>query len=387
MKYTIELEHLPEAISLENLDKGEAATVAISAFMTEGQGEIFYEILKNTEQSYLGNALASGISTSQISQFLIITRNNLASVYINEPRIIVETIAQRTVQAGERITLHDVMGVRRLTFDNLTIPDDAGIAFFFSVGWRRGFFFDFRPNSGDKLENIYQTLGRHYESLMYAGLHGIEVELWNTLFDLGWFPFLSLIGERQNKLEYLIARIREGKPTESAETQLIESFGENEIENIRQRLEQNPLLNPHISFFNNGIERYLQQDYISCINNIWPRLEGILRHSYGIASRESQHSLLKNMETTLKASSQAYPGIFFPRQFKDYLESYYFRGFNLFAEDVPLSRHTVGHGVSKAEDYDRKRALLGILIADQLGRYVNLSNPSHKETNENSKSP
>ena len=75
------------------------------------------------------------------------------------------------------------------------------------------------------------------------------------------------------------------------------------------------------------------------------------------------------MVDTLVAHREEY-SLLLPSRFKQYLREFYFRSFNVVKGDLPLSRHTVGHGLSRAEDYDLANATIGFLIFDQLFYYL-----------------
>jgi DNA-binding NtrC family response regulator len=47
--------------------------------------------------------------------------------------------------ADEAVCLDDIADMRRLALQNLVIPKCAGVIFLFSVGWRKGYFYDLRP--------------------------------------------------------------------------------------------------------------------------------------------------------------------------------------------------------------------------------------------------
>ncbi len=62
--------------------------------------------------------------------------------------------------------------------------------------------------------------------------------------------------------------------------------------------------------------------------------------------------------------------LFFPRAFFEYLKESVFPNFDLEQGDISLSRHTSSHGIAKAEDYTKVRALQMILILDQIYFYI-----------------
>ena len=61
--------------------------------------------------------------------------------------------------------------------------------------------------------------------------------------------------------------------------------------------------------------------------------------------------------------------LLFPVPFLQYLKDVVFPGFSVEMGEVGLSRHTSSHGVAKAEQYTKTRALQLILILDQIHLY------------------
>jgi hypothetical protein len=300
----------------------------------------------------------------------LLEKPNKAIVYTNELEILLDFISKRDVKIGDGVAKDDIAGVIGLRFNNVSVPNDNGIIFYFSVGWRRGLFFDFRPNSSDeKLENLSRLLGIFYETLLFPEIYALNKDVLDKLYDTGWFPFISL---PVDMLEPLILRIAEGRSTARTESNLIEHYNTSELTKLTEKFRKQTFLEHHILVLEKGIENYLQGDYISSINNIWPRIEGILRFAYtGNKKRPYQDDLLENLRD-LVANRSVSPSVFFPDRFRDYLLRYYFKNFDVPKGILDVSRHSIGHGVSDTTTYDRKRALLGILMIDQLTYYLRL---------------
>jgi hypothetical protein len=51
----------------------------------------------------------------------------------------------------------------------------------------------------------------------------------------------------------------------------------------------------------------------------------------------------------------------------------YFKGFDLTSGSVPLSRHTVGHGVSQGDDYTFMRSTLLFMVIDEVFSFLPVS--------------
>ncbi len=59
-----------------------------------------------------------------------------------------------------------------------------------------------------------------------------------------------------------------------------------------------------------------------------------------------------------------------PSAFLNYLKDIVFADFNLETGQLDLSRHSSSHGVAKAEDYTKAKALQTILVLDQIYFYI-----------------
>jgi len=240
------------------------------------------------------------------------------------------------------------------------------VLFYFSVGWRRGLYFDFMPMQGEQLGNLERVFGEMYERLHFAELYSVPSNAWPQIFATGWFPFVHLVGGPFEELLGFLER----DIVPAWEEKILARFDAAALHGMSREWSTVESLKEHLPFLEAGIERYLADDYLSSISNIWPRIEGILRFVYsGPASRPGQARLLENSETLEK--KVLLPHTFLPALFADYLLKFYYRDFTLVGQEgTDLTRHSLAHGVAAAKDYDRKKALVGMLIVHQLYYYL-----------------
>lgn len=383
MPYTIKLKNPLAGISSGTYESGENGSFIVEQFLTDSDGEAFYRAIGEMERIFLQPFIESRHDVSQISQCLILFDGNEATIYINELKQYAEMIATRAIKKGEPVTFEDCVGVSSLSFPDISIPIDKSIIFFFSVGWKRGMYFDFRPNHPDEptqLVDIEYKLGMYCERLMYSHIFKYGDEVWGKAYNLGWFPFISLLGDGQKLLIFLLNRISENKSTENAEKRLIDFYDETRLNTILKRILEHPLIERHHKFIKVGITDYLQggeENYIRAGSALFPRIEGILRDIYNPLKEPKQNEMSENLEDIVTNKTRA-PKVFFPTHFTRYLKTFYFKYFSRKNSEFPLSRNTHGHGESQVEDYDQKSVLLLILMFDQLGRYLQLI---RKDTN------
>jgi hypothetical protein len=206
---------------------------------------------------------------------------------------------------------------------------------------------------------------------LYSHIYSIDDKIWAKAFDYGWFPFISLLGDAEPQLKYLLQRIVENKPINGAENDLVEFFTAARLKEILLRIQDNPDMNPHLQTIERSIERYLAQDYISATNNVWPRVEGVLRYIYKATNSNKPKigELLTEVEDFVLNKTES-PTIFLPEKFSTYLRVFFFEDFDLASGKLSISRHSISHGVADESVYDRKVALLGLLMIDQLSFYL-----------------
>jgi hypothetical protein len=287
---------------------------------------------------------------------------------MNEPSLLLKMVGRRTVKAGENIYQKDVGGISAVKFVDLEVAPTSAIIFYFSIGWRHGLFFDLTPLHGGSLGDIERVLGEYYDRLWFSDLYKISDELWPSIFETGWFPFMKLIGGSFENLPDFLQR----GILPAWEEGILNEFKEDHIRAWVDSWGNVELLREHSLFARTAVERYAAGDFVSTISILWPRIEGMLRHLYlGSEKRPGQKKLLANVREIMEKKKVA-PVSYLPGLFEQYLLSFYFRDFNLKEDRVELGRHALAHGVTKAEDYDQRRALQGFFILDQLVCYAKM---------------
>ncbi len=347
--------------------------VCTRGFFTPDDGYRFYSKLESLQSLALRPYFEAGGLPATITHFLVVMQGEMGQVFVNEPPILVNMVGRRAITAGEKIYKSDVGGIGAVRFVDLEISPNSGIIFYFTIGWRRGLFFDLRPLEGEPLGDIDRILGEHYDRLWFSDLYSIPNELWSKIFDTGWFPFIHLIGGTFESLPHFLER----GIVPAWENGVLEQIKENHLREWIDAWRDIEELREHIPFVERAVERYAAGDFVSTISILWPRIEGMLRHLYlGPEEKPGQKKLLANVREIMEKKAEA-PNSYLPGLFEQYLLRYYFRDFSVKENRVDLARHSLAHGVTKAGDYDKKRALQGFLILDQLACYARLGWTTH----------
>jgi hypothetical protein len=368
MKYELKNVELLAGINLPSAKAGETAEVQNRGFFTPQNFDKYYNLLDIASCYYL-NPYLKNHSVASIENFLIFidAKTKTANIYINED-IIAECVCKRGVNKGQALTKNDIAGFTSIKIKDINFNETNGVIFYFSQGWKNGVYFDLSPitDSNIKLDNLEYELGQAYQLLLFAEYEKFNKINKDSFYETGWFPFIALQGAFT---ENLIDEFLQDNSVENSENKILDEFSKKEtLNNLIINYKENEYLRPHLAFIEKGIERFLDDDWMSCINNIWPRIEGILRYLYNRHGRFSQGSGLEGLKDIL-LNENLVPEIYFPAIFKEYMLNFYFKNFDFEKQELDLSRHTIGHGVSIEETYDKKNCILAFLIINQLYYY------------------
>lgn len=373
MPFDFVLDELPAGYSISFTKKGEKATVVTREFTSSEDGDLFISRLDGFP-SHLVNLASKTIpnlhiSVSKIDHLLaVINKNKTTRVYINEiPLASKVSLKRAEVNAGEVIYHDDVAEIIRIKLGELEIPEDAGILFLFSVGWRKGLFFDFNPlvkeglsSRGYDLEII---LGQYHSYLTFQDLFKISEKAWENIISQKWFPFISL---KKATIEKMIFYASEELNLNTL-TEIISQDLISILPLATKRWESNALFSEHFPFFKLAVERFLEKDYVSSASILFPKIEGLLRTKHAIVNpseKASQTNLVSSLVNSLPDEHKGY-NYLLPLKFQQYLSEVFFCKFDV-NSSIEFSRNSVSHGVAPFREFNLKSATIALLIVDQL---------------------
>ena len=374
MKFDIKFDKPFAGFSMASAKPGEYLWICQKEFVSSENGDLLISRLDNYVTALL-------IKISEVHKIMIIPSsidNMLAilmgdgstTVYINVPiRVLMRS--KKSVKAGQAIYRKDIADIKELVFNDIEIPDDVGVMALFSVGWRKGLFYDLvpLPTGTEKRDyNLNQLLGGYFAYLTFQERFKITDSEWNSLFQNGWFPFITLNTELINSI---ISHNREGWNVDD----LLAGIQKDVLKRLPDRLKAWAIIKafePHMDFISKAAEHYQKDDAISCISVLYPRIEGIMREYQSIQGqpeKESQKDLAGTVLPVNETSEKHRYTPLLPVMFHQYLSDVYFASFDPSKKENTLSRNTIGHGVATKENFDAKGATLGFLILDQLSYY------------------
>ena len=193
----------------------------------------------------------------------------------------------------------------------------------------------------------------------------------NKLLDTGWFPFVQILGKDFDRLR----EASENKDFTNIEESIINSFNEERVKSFSQYWWRNSIFLDKKNILNAGLNAYLaktSEQTINCIKNLSSEIEGIIRLDFHLSHgrkptmRELKEYILSCGKNKFSdGDSLGFPGLFFR-----YLNDVIFKDFDVEKDEIPLSRHSVSHGIAEVGDYSRERALQLILTLDQIYFYI-----------------
>lgn len=356
----------------KRVEEGGKINVIQRAFLTDSDINQFYIILGQISNIFLSNYIKENrFSESHIGNCLIIIDDkNEADVFINVPTVM-QIVAKRRIDSGSLVTKEDIADIRKIEFPGLSIESYCGIFYIFSVGWRRGLYFDLSSLGKSKIKRDFKTLETLFASfhayITFPEVLKLTENIKNELMDLGWFPFIRILGKR---FEELCENKKNNFPMNEISLKIIESFDSMSIRKMCDFWMSKDEFKKHEKIIRKGIEEYIEGDFISSIHILYPRIEGIIRlmcideSNFNLKSTD----LAKKIESAAKTKDGL--NLYLPEDFNRYLSKFYFANFNLSQERVPLSRNSLAHGVANAEDFDKIKAFQGLMILDQISFYL-----------------
>ncbi len=343
-------------------------------FFTPDNSEMpFYNIMDGFAQLFLGPYLANGKHLiSHINNAIaIICKNQIVHVHINAP-LLIRALTKTPVNAGELVPYGNLADINEFRIHNVDIPHDAGVMFYFQVDWRQAFFLDLEPiqPDGEKRKKPFEKeLAKYWAILSYPDVFQLTTDDYKKLSELAWFPFIAL---NKRVFKELVSCIKNSFDPKPAIDKLIASIDESTLTLIEKRFENSAFLKTEVDFLKDAISCYKSKKYRLCISALVPRIEGAIRKLFAgrddkITSRNMVRVLVEYVRT-----KHPYSTLFLPNEFGAYLADFYFRNFNIDPNDKDdsISRHTHAHGVSDGEAYTQEKALIYLLIFDQIAYYT-----------------
>lgn len=273
----------------ENVEKSETILFYCRNFLSPYNSDIMlYRILDQISSAYLKKWLNdNNKSESCINNCLILISKEKSKIYINIPTK-AEMISKRAVMKGDAITTDDIGDIRKIHLEGVDIDTDGGIIYIFSYKWMKCVYFDYSQVLPDNLQTEEKLIKCKIEDIefLFASLHAYMIfpevlmmkpEVEKKMFERGWFPFIRLLGWR---FKLIHDHFFNDFNIEYAEIKVVDSFDNEIIKKLMENWMEKETFKRHEKIIETGIQRYLENDFISSIHVLYPRIEGLMRYIY-----------------------------------------------------------------------------------------------------------
>jgi hypothetical protein len=356
---------------VETVESGKMANIQTCGSLISDM-PLFYTYIDQVSGSFLKNILVG-----QVSQFLILIHLDLsADIYLNSLPAKVLMMTKRSFEKGQVVTTNDIADIQRLSFEAIPIKDTDKVICCLKVGWKFGLFFDLDRQESLNIPAMEAELGALYRYLSFQYIYDVleSKPHFETLQKDGWFPFIEILASEFKELSEAYKNLPD--PKKKIE-EVVARFEKERVERIINKWWSKELFSDKKVILESGIRAYLRNDpegFIACIKILLTEIEGIIRLHYFSETGKGKDvhvpDLIQHIFEKGKAKTGSEDSLLFPRDFLHYMKEAIFPKFDLEQGGVALSRHTSSHGVAKAEDYTKDRAVQMILILDQLYFYV-----------------
>ena len=377
MPFEITLDAPPAGYAMHHSSgvEGTPTLIAVREFTSSEDGELFLSRLDGFPSQLIAKLPPeANVFPSAIDHLIAVVRRDLrTTVFVNECAVHAKVLLGRRIEQGEIIYEDDVIDIDAVIFEGVEFPKDAAVLCVFSAGWRKGLFFDFTPLDPDARERDYdieKLLGSYMAYLKSQQVFSLDESDWSYLVESQWFPFVTLAKPLKGKV------IAFAKGRENLD-RLVPELAENVKQLIPRMLErwsESSIFRPHLELLRHAAQEFEEGDFVSCTAIIYPRIEGLLRTAHevvGAKERATQKALSKTA-VTVRGVEAHYFSWLLPEMFRRYLEEAYFANFEP-GRPAKLSRNSLGHGVTSAEEFNQKGASIGLLVLDQLFYFMPVS--------------
>ncbi len=317
--FDITLSQLPAGHADHVIPDSHYGWILVKEFTSTEDGQDFVKRLEGIVD-FLRRQLPEETHPSQIDHLLaIIHRDRTAQIFVNEIPINAQVRVAKPVDAGQPVMKGDIVDIARLDL-GVVIPQDAGVVFLFSIGWRKGLLYDLvplgGPSSTERDYDIDAYLGRMYGYVLFQERHSLSEVEWERLLKEKWFPFIGL---PESSIGAMLSQVRSGKRVDDVLPEIVSNVSKR-LPEILDSWKQHPTLSHHMPFLERAVERFGEQDYISCSTILFTKIEGIIRTHRIQENEPGRATQGKMVESAVRREITDAPhSLLFPKRFADYL--------------------------------------------------------------------
>jgi len=346
---------------MDRIRPNEHGRIETFGFHSFDEGIPFYKLLDNFNDL----VKRAGVPSSMVDRMLVILEPKRTTVYVNDMLdISLQIRARRRIEALQPVGMEDFAGIERVVIHNVTVPKNAGFILLLSHSWRKAFFFDFRPLLPEQQTPIDYDIeavgGRLLSHLFYTEYFLLSDAEWDATITAGWFPFMYLVGDLWDGLFH---SIQNGEELEYAESQIYDSF----LQVLDTKIEdwiKKDIFRDEEQFLSRAVNAFKNEDWVTAISLLSPRIEGIIRRSIGSYGKHDK--MVTDLKNSISTSLAHDCSLLFPKQLARYFREVFFEFVDFSTPNRRVNRHTVAHGMVPGQSMDRSHGLRIMLLLDHL---------------------
>lgn len=335
----------------------------------------FHEVAESIGELILGVTRNVGTPVRIMTKnniLMIIHADKTADLWVDTAATVLQILSKRPIESGTIIFEDDIADVGSMSFPNIKILPTDKVICLFREGWRFGLFFDFNSDRKFSLTDMERDLGTLYRRMKYKYLYDMlaDKNSFQRIVNVGWFPFIEILGPDFKKL---VNAGNASTALKEFEQQLILKFNEERVERMFSRWKTKPHFTEKEKILRVAVNAFKDNEPITVLKVILTEIEGILANAYKARFKRTAKidTLLSFAIETAEQKNGNIGTLWFPESFAQYLKEYTFSNFNPMQNTSHAgSRHAVGHGAAKSESYTQTRALQALLTLDQLSFYI-----------------
>jgi len=352
-------------VTLSSARGGEQVQVQSRGFYTSEDGSELYTFLDSFYECVLAHGIPLPPERIQTA-FVSITEGTSVTAILNHP-LELTVLTKAAAKAGDAVFYDHLADIAEARIPGYELPERGAIAYLFQHGWRRGFYFDFTAHASNQFDaplgNVPALLGSLHAALLLRDRVRMDPSVLRKMAAAGWFPFTRL-GKTQ--VVDLYRHFENDWDAAQPVGAILKEVG-SRIGAIVDEWAVKPAFAPHMDVLRAGAGLFAQNEFIGAASTILPKVEGVLRQIYaGTERRPNAPELRRHLVGRVRAAVEGYTALL-PEAFIEFLETYYYAGFDLAAGQVPPSRNSFLHGVGPDEQLkDPSFCLRLFLTLDQV---------------------
>lgn len=372
MPIEITFKDLPAGYAETSSRGGDMVKVSVAGFYSSEDGDELITRLEGLPQQIISLIPSTvPILPSMVHSLLaIIRKDRTAIVYLNDVNLMAQVRVKGGVKKGEIISTNQILDMGKVSFPDVQIPRNAGVVFVFSIGWRKGLFYDLAPLHGeapkDREYDVEELIGSLYSYLLFQERFKIDEQIWSKMFAQKWFPFSYL---DNGLIKEMIMHAKEGWDMDSLLLKIVDNVKRllNETNPIKKSV---PYFAEHSKILESAMDRFQNGDHISCASILYPRIEGLMRSFHRIEGYTSDPKAKTLTKVVIEhhKDKRISRSLLLPEKFHHYLDNVYFAHFAP-GTSPDLGRHSVAHGEARSDDFTIKSSTIGFLIIYQLSLF------------------